>query len=208
MAAGEKPEWTVARRAGPDTEGRPSATAARPICAGSWRSKGPRPATGGRPSRHSAAAAQTRPAPAPTAPARSTAPPIPWPCGQRSPCGTATSRWRSDSGGRSDHKVSLRPTWCRWKRNGGSRRRRPPRKRGSCRADPTPGPEFAAHLVAARVTCMGGSAPRGTGPWTGAAAKPKFPKPDKFQLIDQGSIFQFSGVPGTGNVSMRCAARR
>ena len=103
MAAGEKPEWTVARRAGPDTEGRPSATAAKPICAGSWRSKGPRPATGGRPSRHSAAAAQTRPAPAPTAPAHSTAPPIPWPCGQRSPCGIATSRWRSDSGGRSGH---------------------------------------------------------------------------------------------------------
>ena len=36
---------------------------------------------------------------------------------------------------------------------------------------------------------------------------PKFPGGDEVQLVDQASIFQLSGVPGTGNVSMRAAAR-
>ena len=37
---------------------------------------------------------------------------------------------------------------------------------------------------------------------------PKFPGCDKAQLIDWHQQFQLSGVPGTGNISMRCAARR
>ena len=57
-----KPGWIVARRAGPGTEGVPSATAAGPICVRSWRSNGPRPASGGRPARRSTAGADMRPA--------------------------------------------------------------------------------------------------------------------------------------------------
>ena len=45
-------------------------------------------------------------------------------------------------------------------------------------------------------------------PSHGRLSKPKFPGSDKAQLIVRIWIFQLSEVPGTGNDSMRCAARR
>ena len=112
-------------------------------------------------------------------------------------------------------------------RRAGHFRRRGPGGAGATPPGPpaAPRPELAAgpRRCAARAgSCAGvrtgrsglrpgtsAGAPQVAGPGGPARlAKPKFPGSDKTQLIVRIWIFQLSEVPGTGNDSMRCAARR